>query len=207
MRRFSLLFLPLIAIATLLNMSCSESEEVGEYDNWQERNEAFLDSVARLAKANADGRWLKLRSYTLGNELGDDGPNIYYVYAQRLEDGTGTLCPVFNDSVRVHYTGRIIPTSTYPLGYTFDKSFSGEALNASTDVPTLLGVGGTVTGFATALMHMVEGDHWRVFIPYYLGYGVNGNSGANIPGYSTLVFDITLARVYRYKVDTDTSWW
>lgn len=53
---------------------------------------------------------------------------------------------------------------------------------------------------------MVEGDAWKIVVPYYLGYGENDYSSASIPGFSTLIFDIKLARIYRYKVDTDTSW-
>jgi len=51
-------------------------------------------------------------------------------------------------------------------------------------------VSGVVDGFTTALQHMRKGDRWKVYIPYQLGYGESANS--SIPGYSTLVFDITL---------------
>lgn len=183
--------------------ACSEKNEADEYDGWQKRNEHYVDSIATLARNGSDG-WTMYKAFNLSDSLDMNGPNKYYIYVQKLEAGTGERCPLYNDSVRVHYTGKMLPTTTYPQGYNFDKSFSGSTLNVATDVPTLLAPSSVVTGFATALMRMVEGDHWRVVIPSYLGYGTSGSS--SIPGHSTLIFEMTLARIYRYSIDTDTSW-
>ncbi|MBQ8736439.1 MAG: FKBP-type peptidyl-prolyl cis-trans isomerase [Bacteroidaceae bacterium] len=200
-------FMPLVALFLILGAtSCSEQDEVSEFNNWQERNKHFIDSIAHVAEENADGSWAIFKAFTIGDSLGiDDNPN-YYVYAQKLEKGTGTYSPLYTDSVRVHYSGRLIPTETYPHGFNFGKSYSSSTLNESTDVPTIMAVSQNIVGFSTALMRMVEGDRWKIYIPYYLGYGKNDYSSANIPGYSTLVFDVKLARIYRFKVDTDTSW-
>lgn len=198
------IFMPLVALCTLFALvSCSEQEEVGEYDNWKERNVHYLDSIATLANSNQKG-WSKIKSYTMGDSIGLDADKSYYIYVQKLETGHGTYKPQAKDSVRVHYSGRLIPTASYPLGYNFDKSYSGATLNEATDVPSLLGMTGIVYGFSTALMHMVEGDHWRVVIPSYLGY--RDQSSAAIPAHSTLIFDLKLAKVYRYRIDTNTSW-
>ena len=69
-----------------------------------------------------------------------------------------------------------------------------------------MGVNNTVIGYATAVMNMVEGDRWKIVIPYSIGYGSGSNSSKTIPAYSTLIFDLQLARIYRYKIDTDTTW-
>ncbi len=199
-------FLFLVMAATSL-LSCSESDEVDEYAGWRDRNQQFVDSVARVARSNTDGTWAVYPAFNMGDGLSADASTNYFVYVQKLEQGSGSYSPVYSDSVRVHYSGRLISSSNYSSGYCFDKSFSGTSLNVATDVPNLLGMGGTVTGFSTALMHMVEGDHCLIIVPYYLGYGENGRSAASIPGYSTLIFDVKLAKIYRYKVDTDTSWW
>ena len=91
-----------------------------------------------------------------------------------------------------------MPSKSYSDGYQFDSSWTGD-YNLKTMIPTKFKVGptyingnmvGVVTGFATALMNMHTGDRWTVYIPYALGYGVTESS--NIPGYSTLRFDITL---------------
>jgi FKBP-type peptidyl-prolyl cis-trans isomerase len=53
-------------------------------------------------------------------------------------------------------------------------------------------------------MNMVEGDRWKVVMPQYLGY--KDNATGDIPAYSTLIFDIKLARVYRNGDNSNTSW-
>lgn len=192
---------------SLLGTSCSEKSEASEYDNWQSRNAAYIDSVATAARLNADGSWTMYRAFNLGDSLYMNGDNNHYVYVQKLEHGTGTYSPQYNDSIRVHYSGRLIPSSTYPTGYNFGKSYTDDVLDLQTDVPSLMCVNQNVIGFATAVMNMVEGDRWRIVVPYYLGYGKTNYTSANIPGYSTLIFDVRLARIYRYKIDTDCSWW
>ncbi len=186
-------------------ISCSEQAEVSEFDNWQDRNAHFIDSIAAVAKANADGKWKVIKSFTLSNPDDLTGSVNNYIYVQKLEDGLGDRMALYNDSVRVHYMGRLMPSASYPQGYLFDKSYSSYVLNDATDVPTLFAVnGGLVNGFTTVIMHMVEGERCRVYIPSHLGYGDKG-MGA-IPAYSTLVFDIKMARIYRYKIDTNTAW-
>ncbi len=178
-----------------LTASCDEQEEMGEYDNWLERNVVYVDSIANLANAGTDN-WTKYQSYTLGDNLGMDADNSFYIYVKKLETGTGEKNPCDGDTVRVHYSGSLI------TGEVFDKSYSGSVLNEKTDVPALMRTIGTVAGFATALENMVEGDRWLVVIPSYLGYG--GNSTASIPAYSTLVFDLKLARLYE---DGENTGW
>ncbi|MCQ2112089.1 MAG: FKBP-type peptidyl-prolyl cis-trans isomerase [Bacteroidaceae bacterium] len=206
-RTFNLATIALLIVTMMMQISCKESDVVDEYDNWHSRNQNYIDSIARVAKANADGSWIILKSFTLGDStnLYVNQPN-FFVYAKQLKKGEGTYSPLYNDSVRVHYSGRLIPTSEHPLGFNFDKSYSTSTLNERTDVPALLGVNQNIIGFATALMHMHEGDRWMVYIPYYLGYGSEKIPTTNIPAYSTLIFDVQLARIYRLKIDTDTSW-
>ena len=52
---------------------------------------------------------------------------------------------------------------------------------------------GVVDGFSTALQHMKVGDKWEVWMPWRLAYGVTGKG--NIPGYTTLVFEIELVEI------------
>ena len=184
--------------------SCSENDEVGEYDNWKERNQQYIDSIASLANTGTDG-WSKMLSFTLMDSVENINPNNnHYIYIQKIEEGAGTTYPMYNDSVRVHYLGRLIPSSSYAQGYIFGKSYSTYTFNEATDVPAIMAVKDNIVGFATATMHMVEGDRWKIVIPYYLGYGTS--SSASIPGYSALIFDVKLARVYRYKSGADTTW-
>ena len=159
-----------------------------------------------MAHANADGTWAIYKAYTLGDSTSMyNGQNDKFIYVKKMEKGSGTMCPLFNDSVRVHYYGRLIPSKTYKEGYNFDKSYVSDHLNELTDVPALLSVSGNVVGFSTALQYMVEGDRWMVYIPSQLGYGTNENYG--LPAYSTLIFDIKLAKVYRKGTYDNTDWY
>ncbi|MBQ5462333.1 MAG: FKBP-type peptidyl-prolyl cis-trans isomerase [Bacteroidaceae bacterium] len=184
--------------------SCSENVAEEEYENWRPRNEHFIDSIASLARSGKDG-WEMIKSYNLSDSLGKNGQNIYYIYVQKLEKGTGETYPEYNDSIRMHYLGRLLPSKSYASGYLFDKSYSGTTLNEQTDVPALFGVNKLASGIATAVMNMVVNDRWKVVVPYYLGYGTSGDQ--KIPGYSALIFDIKLARIYKYKIDKNTTWW
>ncbi len=186
--------------------SCKESEAAGEYDNWQARNQAYVDSIASLARQGIGG-WTRTLAYNYQQEYADaTGDNNVYVYMQKIESGTGTLHPVFTDSVRVHYRGRLIPSASYPSGYVFGQSYTTDTIHAATAVPTIFSLSENVVGFCTALQEMVEGDVVHMVIPYGLGYGSTTNSSSNIPAYSTLIFDAKLIKIYRYKIDNNTGW-
>lgn len=167
--------------------SCEETTDVGEFDNWQSRNTQFIDSIAGVARANTYGDWKVILADGLDpmKQWGND----CYVYCQVIEEGSGTEHPLFTDSVVVNYSGRLMPSATYPDGFLFDSSYSGD-FNPSFNVPVVMPLSGTVPGFCTAVQDMVDGDRWKVYIPYQLGYGENASS--SIPAYSTLIFDINL---------------
>jgi FKBP-type peptidyl-prolyl cis-trans isomerase FklB len=167
--------------------SCEETTDVGEFDNWQSRNTQFIDSIAGVARANTYGDWKVILADGLDpmKQWGND----CYVYCQVIEEGSGIEHPLFTDSVVVNYSGRLMPSATYPDGFLFDSSYSGD-FNPSFNVPVGMPLSGTVPGFCTAVQNMVDGDRWNVYIPYQLGYGEKVS--ASIPAYSTLIFDINL---------------
>ena len=45
MNKRLLIFLPFLLLLAGIFTSCEEVEEVGKYDNWRERNEAYIDSL------------------------------------------------------------------------------------------------------------------------------------------------------------------
>ena len=184
--------------------SCSENKEENEYENWQAKNDHFIDSICSEARLGRDG-WTMIRAYNLSDSIVQNDKNSYYIYVQKLVEGDGVGHPEFRDSVRVHYSGHLLPSRSYASGYLFEKSYSSTELNETTDVPKLFGVNGLIVGFSTAVMHMVEGDRWKVVIPYYLGYG--SSASGKIPGYSTLIYEMELAKIYKYQVDKNTAWW
>ena len=110
-------------------MACSEDVSVGDFEgNWRERNEAFFDSIATVARANLgsqEGQWLALQSFHLNPDF-VSLKNEDYVFAQILKNGTGKDTPLFTDSVAVNYRVRLIPTVSYPKGLVSDQNFYGE---------------------------------------------------------------------------------
>ena len=196
----------LLNILVFVNLcSCSEKSVESEYENWEARNSEYLDKIVTQAKENADGKWYVYMAYNLGKDTTlYEGNKKYFVYVHQTEEGSG-ISPEFKDSVRVHYKGRLIPSVSYSEGLVFDKSYASDTLNEKTDVPTLFSTGGLVTGFSTALQHMKEGERAMVYIPYYLGYGET--TSGKIPGYSTLIFDIKLAKIYKLGSGESTDWY
>lgn len=97
-----------------------------------------------------------------------------------IREGTvsGDTQPGPRSIVTCHYRGSTIS------GKVFDETFSKGC-------PAAFRVNELIPGFQIALVNMHIGDHWRVYIPSDMGYGLRG-AGSNIPGGSTLVFEIQL---------------
>lgn len=103
------------------------------------------------------------------------------VQYQVLRKGEGKVKPTATDKVRCHYHGTLIN------GTVFDSSVErGE--------PATFPVNGVIQGWQEILQLMVEGDKWRVVIPYQHAYGERG-AGQAIEPYSTLIFDIELLAI------------
>lgn len=192
-------------------VGCEETDDtVNEFDNWAPRNETFMRDTLALANRQVQAAkrqwgdaweehcdWRVYPSYcvtTGGKTTWEDS-----IAVRVVEHGKGNGCPLYTDSVRVTYAGRLIPSVSYPAGYLFDRSGMSNKIEEIMDsrfaVSTSFKVSNLVEGFTTALMHMHNGDYWRVFIPSNMGYGTGGSD--KIPGSSTLVFDMRLNAYYR----------
>ena len=99
-----------------------------------------------------------------------------------IKEGNGAI-PTMMDKVSTHYEGTLID------GTVFDSSIKKGA-------PIEFGVGGVIKGWTEALKLMPVGSKWKLYIPYDLAYGERG-SGAKIPPYSTLIFDIELLDIVK----------
>ena len=172
--------------------SCGETDgAVDPYTNWEERNQAFIDSIAGVARQNPE-QWRILHTYKSVPPLNDLNPDVNdYVYCKILKEGTGTISPLFTDTVTTHYRGKLIPLYD-GQEVVFDQSFRGE-LDEETAVSATFPVGGVIEGWTTALQQMKEGDRWEVYIPSDLAYG--DYTYDVIPGFSTLIFDMTLVKI------------
>jgi len=202
---FNILILLALCTSAFTFVSCQETEAISDYDNWEQRNQIYVDSIAKVCAENADGNWVRYCAYNR-DELVEStkGNNNHYVYVHKNVNGKGSYSPQFNDVVRIHYLGHLIPSDMYKNGYIFDRSYNGYTLNEKTDVPNQFSVNNLVVGFTTALMNMVEGDDWTVYIPNELGYG---DASTPVHSYSTLIFNVKLAKIYKYGIEEDYTWY
>ena len=185
-------YIIVVLLAALCMMSCKEEDNtVQEYANWQAKNEAYFEQAYAEYSSGTNGKML-LKRLTLSDSISITDANhddciLVDVIESGINDGTR---PLYSSTVYVHYRGWLIPSPSYPLGYQFDSSYLNE-FDAEVAEPAELKVNSLVEGFSLALQHMSRGDHWRITIPYALGYGETG-SGTTVPGYSTLIFELWL---------------
>ncbi|MEJ2882857.1 FKBP-type peptidyl-prolyl cis-trans isomerase [Pedobacter sp. GR22-6] len=99
---------------------------------------------------------------------------------QVVTRGTGVK-PAATDTVLVHYKGSLLN------GKEFDSSYSRNE-------PLALPLNGVIMGWTEGVQLMQTGSKYKFFIPYNLAYGERG-AGADIPPYSTLIFEIELLKV------------
>ena len=104
---------------------------------------------------------------------------LYYI---NIQNGTGEKRPQETETASIFYTGRLTD------GRIFDTNAGGSAYNL------VIGAGSSIAGFEEAVKIMTSGGRSRVVIPSHIGYGPEG-SGARIPGYTPLVFDLELAEI------------
>lgn len=184
--------------------SCSESKEDGVYANWRERNENFVDSIANVYDSKQDPTLKRVE---------DTRNRGFYVYYKVIKESTLPVeeknKPFLTSIVNVYYRGLLIDEEVigklpvenrylykaYKNLPKFDGNFDNEDPDVDIDQVVGFTVNGLVSGFTEVLQHMNVGDRWEIYIPSRLGYG-NNNNGA-IPGYSTLIFDVTLQEIVK----------
>lgn len=192
-------------------VACEETDDtVNEYADWQPRNEQYFKDTLSYACSQVDAAkrlygedwethcdWRVFPSYCIapgGKATWKDSIAVHVI-----EHGSGSGMPLYTDSVRVTYAGRLIPSPSFKTGYCFDhtglSSKIEDIMDKRFEVPATFKTSNLVEGFTTALLHMHIGDYWRVFMPANLGYGKAGSD--NIPGHSTLLFDMRLKAYYR----------
>lgn len=176
--------------------SCSESDNtVEEYPDWQATNTAYWNNLYATAQqkiAAGDSSWKIITSYSLQDSVATSSTD--HIVVNVVTEGTGSGCPLYNDSVRIRDVGRLLPSTSYSEGYVFDTTNPDEVAEESQGVRDAA-VSSFINGFSTALQYMHIGDTWDVYIPWTLAYGEEGSSA--IPGYSVLRFRISLVAYSR----------
>lgn len=184
-----------LVLLALAFTACSETEEVGKYDNWRARSEAYIDSLQNVYDTEMDHGQLEYLVPQVNKDL-----KIFFKRKKKVTTGER---PLYTDNVTCHV--RLKLTNGDLLG----QNFSGE-------LPTDLDPVGTwqisnfwynnqtnvTDGFMEILQNMREGERWEAYIPYQLGYGTAdrtlsliGNTSVVCPAYSTLIFDVQLEKI------------
>lgn len=201
MRRIRKILCFLLPLAALLFASCEEVQEASKYDNWQARNEAFIDSIARetggliidseeKAAAVEVGRLFAIAT-TAGTMSGDQ-----YVYCKKITANPDGRRPLYTESVSAYYYGTLITGDRFDGNFTGYSALDQGTLNATDkaptefDAPSEFSVSGVISGWTAALQLMKTGERWMLYIPYQSGYGTRGSG--SIRGYSALAFDLIL---------------
>ena len=205
MKKTILLFLPFLLFLVGTFVSCEEVKEEGKYDNWQERNEAFVDSLKREAGEKCVATLDQAREMKVGTlyaiEVSTQGTTAgsQYIYCKKLTRNDEGRRPLYTESVSAYYYGTII------TGDKFDGNFVGYGatdrgeLNGAEKMPTAFDSPANfilikvISGWTTVLQYMRTGERWIVYIPWSCAYGSGGEG--SIPGYSTLTFDMILDSV------------
>jgi FKBP-type peptidyl-prolyl cis-trans isomerase len=172
-------------IDSLINYNIFEKAANGAAGMEMEEAQMFLDNYfQRREKAKLAGVKSKetavldsIKNNTSGIQVAQSG--LMYVITQ---EGSG-IYATEQDSVQVDYVGKLIN------GTEFDSSEPGK--------PVTFNLGGVIPGFTEGLQKVKEGGKIRLFIPSALAY--RDMDQGPIPPYSTLVFDITLVKVYSKK--------
>jgi FKBP-type peptidyl-prolyl cis-trans isomerase len=161
------------AVLVFALTSCSSDNSVDEV--WRDANIQAYNSITK----NSSYKELKTES----------GPSG--VYYKVFKSGEGDEHPLQTSKVKVLYKG------SYYDGSVFDN---GSSLNG---IPVEFSITSTVRGFSFAVQNMVVGDHWEIWIPYYLGYGYSDYTDPStyqvlVKGYTTLVFNVELISITQY---------
>lgn len=213
-----------LLFVSLLFVSCSDDDdEANEWENWQTKNDTYWSDLYTQTQqriAAGDTTWKIIPSWTLVDQHPSDGSSTInlaptdYIIVHVEESGRGTASPMYTDSVRIHYLGRMIPSPTYTAGLIFDASYDyTQGYNLATMRPYDGRTGSFIKGFTTALLNMHKGDRWMVYIPYQLAYGTttpgststttktgsysSTSTSSTIQPCSNLIFDITLVDFFK----------
>ena len=192
MNKNKLKYLLLMFMAVFAMASCSETDEDKvEFPDWANKNNEAFNKVYAHAKQKVhegDPNWKIICAWSFTDDypFADDEHIVVNVLSNG--DLAGDT-PMYTDSVFIAYSGNLLPSTSFPNGYNFDKSYTGD-FNPETVFPMGTGMTNFVDGFTTALLHMHRGDYWRVYIPSRLAYG--NMLHAVIPQNSMLIFDIYL---------------
>lgn len=158
----------------------TEEEINTEMTAFQERRQAEAEAErTALAQTNLEAGRAYMAEMSAREEVQTTESGLQYIV---VEPGEGDN-PVAEDSVEVHYEGRLID------GTVFDSSFErGQTVT--------FGLTQVIAGWTEGLQLMKPGGKFKFIIPPELGYG-EGGAGQMIGPNATLMFDVELIAVVK----------
>lgn len=178
MKKFFYTVIMAIVAVTMLD-SCLGKTIEDEYKDWREDNDAWFQ------------KQMSSRQYTVLTAAWDPSAKTLIRWHNDTMLTKGNLKPLITSTVDVKYH-----VSLYN-GTPIDSSYY---LTSPADSIYRSQLNQNVEGWMIALTHMHVGDSCTVIIPYQQGYGSNKKSDVLIP-YSTLVFNLKLVDIYKYKAN------
>ncbi len=164
------------ALSKSMQAKAQELQKIEGAKNLTE-GQAFL-----AANKNKDG--VRIKEVTAR-----DGSKIELQY-KILKSGPSGPSPKKEDTVEVHYVGRLID------GTEFDNSIKR-------GFPATFGVTDVLPGWTEALQMMKAGDEWELYLPPGLAYGESPTT--RIGPNSTLIFDVELLSFFTPKPRTSVE--
>lgn len=163
----------------------------------------YTDSIYKY-EINNIAEYFKANSDIFGNMTARDSAKVYGFYYKQLQAPSDTTSFPKDTSIYINYTGRLLNGLVFDTTIEKTAKDNGIWSSSRTYEPTKINWGesyekitmgssssSTISGFALTLWKMRA--HEKGIGVFYspLGYGYNG-SGASIPGYSPLIFEIEI---------------
>lgn len=160
-----------------------ELVDVMTMDEWDRKrtDKLAMDAAEKLKKQNAEkeaiAKYIADNGYTPTEQL---PTGITYIEQVK---GAGPK-PVNKETVKVHYTGRLLD------GTKFDSSVDrGEPFSFT------IGMGQVILGWDKGIPLMTVGSKGLLIVPFDQGYG--DRQAGSIPPFSTLVFEVELLEIVK----------
>ncbi|NNU34888.1 peptidylprolyl isomerase [Mucilaginibacter sp. S1162] len=172
--------------------------------------EAMADRDKAMAAAKEEAAKMEAQEAVIADKYVTDHKLIVTTTASGLKykiTKAGTKPkPAVGDTVVVNYVGHTL------AGKVFDSSIESVAKTAGLQqmgrvyepLTFVIGGEGIIAGWQEGLQLINEGGKAMLIIPSKLAYGPNP-SGPDLPGFSTLVFDVELVKVKRAKSSAASS--
>jgi len=138
----------------------------------QSKFESHMEELQAVEEAKSEVYWTEIRALE-GVHFLESG------LAYKIIESGSAVKPTAADTVRVHYTGKLVD------GTVFDTSEGGGPFISQLDE--------MIEGWTQGVPLIGEGGSIKLFIPAELGYGDSGSG--RIPPAATLVFDVELIKV------------